>query len=398
MRVAVISPEFPPDIGGVETYAVEFVKELARRGHQITVFTVRHPQGEEELPGVSIKPVLKLCRAVDRETLAAYSADVWHALNAAYAWVANERPHGVVSVYGNDFLRPYYPIAQPDLRRLPLAWRWADVVSRRLNSLWIRLTAPVVRRSLARARHVITCSRYTERVLLEEIPGCRGRTSVGLVGVGAHFFDVARQPAQDGVPRLLTVSRLSESRKNIDRVLHALSRLKERHPFRYTVVGDGYDRPRLESLARELGLGDRVRFTGFVTRPELLDAYARSDLMVLASSVIPGSHEGFGIVYLEAAASGVPSLAARLAGAAEAIDEGRSGMYVEDPTVEALVDALATFLGGQVRFEPEACRNFARRFTWANVVDHSLQYYPAAPRSATGSRCAHDAASSASTT
>jgi phosphatidylinositol alpha-1,6-mannosyltransferase len=379
MRVAVVSPEFPPDIGGVETYALEFVKELAGRGYQVAVFTVRHPQGEENLPGVSIEPVLKLCRAVDRETLASYSADVWHALDASYAWIAHERPNGLVSVHGNDFLRPYYPMAQPDSRRFPLAWRWSDKVSRCLNPLWIRLTAPAVRRSLARARHIITNSHYTENVLLERIPDCRGRTSVGFVGVGGHFFDVAWQPAKDGIPRLITVSRLSEPRKNVDRVLHALSRLKDRHAFRYTVVGDGHDRARLEKLARELRLGQRVRFSGFVSREELLDIYAHSDLMVLASDVTRDSHEGFGIVYLEAAASGVPSLAARLAGAAEAIDEGRSGMYVEEPTVEALADALARFLGGQVRFDPEACRNFVRRFTWARVVDHSLQYYPLLP-------------------
>ena len=311
--------------------------------------------------------MLRLCRAIDRETFARFNADVWHALNAAYAWIANERPVGLVSVYGNDFLRPYYPIAQPDLRHFPLAWRWSDAVSRRLRPLWLRLTAPVVRRSMARSRHIIACSRYTERVLLQRIPECGGRTSVALVGVGTHFFDVAWQPAADRIPRLLTVSRLSEPRKNVDRVLHALSRLKGRHDFRYVVVGDGHDRARLERLAGDLQLGKRVRFTGFVNRAELLDIYAHSDLMVLASAVIPGSHEGFGIVYLEAAASGVPSLAARLAGAAEAVDEGKSGMYVEEPTVDAIARALARFLGGQVRFDLEACRNFARRFTWARV-------------------------------
>ena len=42
MRIAIVSPEFPPDIGGVETYAFEYVKELASRGHEVTVFTVRH--------------------------------------------------------------------------------------------------------------------------------------------------------------------------------------------------------------------------------------------------------------------------------------------------------------------------------------------------------------------
>jgi phosphatidylinositol alpha-1,6-mannosyltransferase len=232
-----------------------------------------------------------------------------------------------------------------------------------------------VRRSLSRARHIIANSRFTERVLLERISACRGRTSVGFVGVGAHFFDVVRQPTTDGISRLLTVSRLSEPRKNVDRVLHALSRLMDRHDFRYTIVGDGHDRARLEQLAGDLQLGQRVRFTGFVNRAELLDIYAHSDLMVLASGVTRDSHEGFGIVYLEAAASGVPSLAARVGGAAEAVHEGTSGMYVEEPTVDAIADALSRFLGGQIRFDPEACRNFARRFTWARVVDHSLQYY-----------------------
>ena len=375
MRIAIVTPEFAPDIGGVETYAVEFVKELARRGHQVTVFTIRHAAGEANLPGVRIEPLLKLCRAADRKVLASFHADAWHALNAAYAWITEDQPNSVVSVHGNDFLRPYYPIAQPDLRRFPMAWYWSDEVSRRLRPLWTGLTAGLVRRALSRARHIITNSQYTETVLLERIPDCRGRTSVGYVGVGAHFFEVARSPATDGIPRLLTVSRLSEPRKNVDRVLHALSVLKDRHDFRYTVVGDGYDRARLEALASDLQLRERVRFTGYVSRDELLDIYAHSDLMVLASAVTRDSHEGFGIVYLEAAASGVPSLAARLAGAAEAVDEGKSGMYVEEPTIEALTDALANFLSGRIQFDPQACRRFARRFTWANVVDHSLRYY-----------------------
>jgi phosphatidylinositol alpha-1,6-mannosyltransferase len=375
MHVAIVSPEFPPDIGGVETYALEYAQELARRSHEVTVFTVRHPKGEVSLPGVRIEPVLRLSRAADRRIFASFRADVWHPLNAGYAWIANERPNGLVTVHGNDFLRPYVPLVQPDLRDVPFLWRWSDAVSGRYRGLWNRLSAGAVRRALADARHIIANSHYTERVLVERIPRCRGRTSVAFVGVGAHFFDVVRQSAADGVPRLLTVSRLSEARKNVDRVLHALARLRKRHAFRYTIVGDGHDRPRLQRLADELHLGDRVRFTGFVSVDELMRIYAHSDLMVLASSINPGSHEGFGIVYLEAAASGVPSLAARLAGAAEAIDDERSGMYVDEPTVDALAGALGAFLEGRVRFEPEACRDFARRFTWAKVVDHCVQYY-----------------------
>jgi phosphatidylinositol alpha-1,6-mannosyltransferase len=380
MRIGIVSPEFPPDIGGVETYAFEYVKELAGRGHEVTVFTVRHPQGEVSFRGVRIEPSLRLCRSIDRATFMRHDADVWHALNAAYAWLAVERRNSVVSVHGNDFLRPYFPVAQPDLRRLPGARFWSAGLLRRLRPLFDRRTSRLVRDSLARAPHIIANSRYTEAVLLEVIPGCRGRTSVGFVGVGARFFDVEWQPARDAVPRLLTVSRLSEPRKNIDQVLRALARLKDRQEFRYTIVGGGYDRARLEALAGELRLGERVQFAGFVSQEELLDLYAHSDLMVLASAVIPGSHEGFGIVYLEAAASGVPSLAARVGGAAEAVDEGKSGMYVEEPSVEALTIALGSFLSGDIQFDRAACRDFALRFAWKNVVDHSLQHYPASSR------------------
>lgn len=128
-------------------------------------------------------------------------------------------------------------------------------------------------------------------------------------------------------------------------------------------------------MTRDLGLRERVRFAGFVGQAELEGLYAESDLMVLASSVIAGSHEGFGIVYLEAAASGVPSLAARLAGAAEAVEEGVSGAFVDQPTKEAVEAALARFLRGDMPFSPEACRRFARRFTWDRVVDHALEHY-----------------------
>jgi len=375
MRIAIVSPEFPPDIGGVETYAWEFVKELATRGHEITVFTIPHPLGEQSLSNVTVEPALRLCRSADRKTFASFSADVWHALNAAYAWIGNDGRDGVVSVHGNDFLRPYYPMAQPDMSQIPIAWRWSGEVARALRPLWISVTSGMVRRSLSRARHIMANSRYTERVLLERVPDCRGRTSVGFVGVGAHFFDVAWQLARDGVPRLLTVSRLSEPRKNVDRVLHALARLRDREDFRYTIVGDGHLRASLEELARTLGLAKCVRFTGFVNQNELLDIYAHSDLMVLAAGVTSGSHEGFGIVYLEAAASGVPSLGARLAGAAEAIEDGISGMFVDEPSVENLAEALGRFLRGEIRFDRQACRNFARRFTWMKVVDHALQYY-----------------------
>lgn len=375
MRIALVSPEFPPDIGGVETYAREFVRELAGRGHDLTLFTMRHPEGEADIPGVRIEPTLKLCRDADRKTFANHRTDVWHALNAAYAWLALEYSNTVVTVHGNDFLRPYYPIAQPDLWHIPLLWRHADRLAGILRPLWKARSAALVRHALPHARHIMANSRYTERVLLEKVPGCAGRTSTGLVGVEQRFFGVERRSVGNGPAHLMSVSRLSEPRKNIAEVLRALAMLKDDFAFRYSVVGDGADRPRLEALARELGLEQRVHFAGFVDERQLLDTYAEADLFVLTSSIIPGSHEGFGIVYLEAAASGVPCLAARLAGAVEAVADGVSGFFVDDPTRDSIADALRAFLSGGISFNPQACRDFARNFTWARVVDHALAHY-----------------------
>lgn len=374
MHVSVVSPEFPPAIGGVETYAVEYCKALVALGHRVTVHTLRHRQGEVRIDGIEVLPNLRMRWHEDRRTLAGFKADAWHAMNAACAWLAVDRPELVVSVHGNDFLRPYYPLAQIDWKRIPFAWHLAHRQPGWLRPYWVERTARLMARTLPKARHILSNSRFTEQALLQRIPACAGRTSVAYVGVAEKFFGIHRMAAEDGVTHLLTVCRLSEPRKNVEAVLRALARLQA-FRFRYTVVGDGADRPRLVALATELGIADRVEFAGFVTEAVLQSHYARADLFILASSIIPDSHEGFGIVYLEAAASGVPSLAARLAGAAEAVEEDVSGMFVEEPTVDALEQALRRFLSGSCRFDADVCRDFARRFTWQKVVEHALPHY-----------------------
>ena len=376
MHVGVISPEFPPDIGGIETYAYEFCRELASRGHRVTVFTQRHPKGEVEPQGVAVVPALRMRRPVDREILRDSSVDVWHVMNAAYAWLALEAKPVLVSVHGNDFLKPYLGVARPSLDRLPWLWRSSVVRPKVENALGLWQTARLMARALPRAAHVYANSRYTEQVFLKRYPACRGITSAAMVGVGADFFADPLPSRSVGNARLITVCRLAEPRKNVDRVLKALARLKDRYPFSYTVVGDGPLRPRLERLSAKLGLRDRVRFTGFVEKAALRALLRESDLFVLTSSVRRASHEGFGIAYLEANACGTPVLAARLAGAVEAVEEGTSGFFVDAPEVAPIAAALEGFLSQKVLFDRASCRAFAARFTWKRVVDHALGYYP----------------------
>lgn len=375
MHVGVIAPEFPPEVGGIQTYAYEFVRELARRGHRVTVFTCPHSKGEIHIPEVTIVPTLTRRRASDRRILSDLTIDVWHVMNAAYAWVALEASPVVISVHGNDFLKPYILVARPNLSNVAGVWRlfrWRPAFEKALAQ-W--LTERLVRRALPRAAHILANSRYTEQALLAKYPACRGMTSVGLVGVSSDFLERRFRRSTIGHSRLITICRLEEPRKNVDIVLQALARLRDRYDFSYTVVGDGPLRPKLERLAHELGLKDRVRFAGFVDSSALPGLLSGSDLFVLTSSISSASHEGFGIAYLEANACGTPVLAARLAGAREAVEEGVSGFFVDEPAAESIAAALERFFLLQLRFNPRACRAFAARFTWKRVVDHALNYY-----------------------
>ncbi len=376
MRIGIVAPEFPPGIGGVETYSCEFARELANRGHSVFVLTRKRLERAINIPGIEVIQRLKFRRNPDNSLIQNYKPDVWHVMNAAYAWIAAHTGPVVLSVHGNDFLIPYILVGRLDL---DMIWR-GRLQMRRLTAFDIELgkylTRRLVRAGIPKVHHIIANSRFTEQALLQRFPECRGKTSVGFVGVEESFFEVKRIPRSANDPvRFLTVCRLSEPRKNIDQVLIALSTLKDKYNFEYRVVGDGYMKVRLEALARQLGLAERVRFTGFVPGDELKRFFASSDLFILASTLLPGSHEGFGIVYLEANACGVPVLAAKLGGAVEAVEEGISGMFVQTPSAENISSALEHFLSGDIIFEAETCRSFAKRFTWKRVVDHMIPYY-----------------------
>lgn len=375
MRVGLVTSEFPPDIGGVETYAWQFASALARRSElTVTVYCPRASARVTPAPGVDLKPMLSSCRDRDWARLRSEPIDVWHALSAPHAWLALTGRPTVVSVHGNDFLAPYALTARPNLAK-PLLQRLEPWVWRRFHPRWQRATSHLIAASLPRAYAVFANSRYTAEVLSRQIPACAPRISVTWVGVDERHFGTVRAP-RGARPRLLTVSRLSEPRKNVGAVLDALGSLRERHDFEYVVAGEGNERSALEARARALGLGERVRFVGKVDATALDALYATADLFVLTSSIVPGSHEGFGIVYLEAAASGVPSLAARLAGAVDAIEDGVSGWFVDVPDVPRIAAALDDFLSARLSFDPARCRDFARRFLWTDVAASMLAHYP----------------------
>ncbi len=105
------------------------------------------------------------------------------------------------------------------------------------------------------------------------------------------------------------------------------------------IAGDGDDRPRLEERARQLGLGGRILFTGFVSEATLAELYRRAAVFAM-----PSLGEGFGLVYLEAMRAGKPCIAARHTAAAEIVVDGDTGLLIDAAAPGELAAALARLL------------------------------------------------------
>ncbi len=376
MHIGIVTSEFTPDIGGVEIYATEFAKALVAYGYEVTVFVHTHHDVELSIPGVVLCPVLKFCRRLDRNIFKQYEVDAWHVMNAAHSWLVLETDKPVVvSIHGNDFLNPYPLTGSPALASWNLLWRYANVITPLDRWFGKKFTLKYMREALPKVKAILANSQYTEQVFLEYFPECVGKTMVAQVGVSDIFLATSLGKKNNAITQLLTVSRLSEPRKNVDRVLEALSQLNTQFDFRYTIIGDGTFKPQLEMQVINLGLENKVRFLGRQSTENVIAAMQLADLFILPSSTLPDSHEGFGIVYLEAAACGTPSLATRQAGAIEAIGDRESGFFVDEPTVENIKDALQKFLKGDINFNSQTCRQFAEKFTWQRVVEKALPFY-----------------------
>jgi len=153
-------------------------------------------------------------------------------------------------------------------------------------------------------------------------------------GLGEKRSDLLTRYQIEENKLIMTLARLpgAERYKGVDEVLEIMSSLLEKEPtLKYLVAGDGDDRPRLEAKAQSLGLADRVIFTGMVKEEDKADLFRLADVFVM-----PGRGEGFGFVFLEALACGVPAVGSQVDGSREALRDGMLGELV-DPTDHASI-------------------------------------------------------------
>lgn len=217
---------------------------------------------------------------------------------------------------------------------------------------------------LCRAKFCITCTRYNQRYLQTLAPPGKEVHCV-YHGIDLDLFSPPERPMDAAPPyRILTVARFVE-KKGLSRILEALKLLQDQGlDFTWTLVGSGEQREHLEARVAQMGLSERVIFTGAIPHEQVLGHYRQAHCFVLACRIASnGDRDGIPNVLAESMAMGVPVVATDVSGIPELVEHERTGLLVPDealrhegatPLAAALLRAL------QDEALRERCINAAR--------------------------------------
>ncbi|HUE96346.1 MAG TPA: glycosyltransferase family 4 protein, partial [Longimicrobiaceae bacterium] len=355
--------------GGLEIYTREVASALHRLGHDVEVWSLLESGGASAPEGVRIRhlrPSSRLLASLHHRALTLRTGSALRRHRERFDLILCMHPMlavGTARALGSD--RPPY-------------WVWTYG-----TDIWGNWS-PELERALAGAQKIATISRYTAGRIWSRLPEADIPIIYPTLSTQWLFEIAEPMPARAaGRPVLLTVSRLdkADSYKGHDKVIASLPRIAAAlgSPIEYRVVGTGDGLDRLRALARQHGVSEHVRFLGRVSEQDLVREFHSCDLFVMPSRMDPapgGSFrgEGFGIVYIEAAAVGKPVIASDQAAAPEAIRDGITGLVVDPSSEEAIAQACVRILssGGLARAMGEEGRRWVRSEFSREAFDRRL--------------------------
>lgn len=243
---------------------------------------------------------------------------------------------------------------------------------------------PLKHWAVERADLITSISRYTRSRLMMWAHLSASRIKVLPCTVDDRFSpgekrgEILRRYKLSGKKILLTVGRLvsEEQYKGHEVVIKALAGLRNQFPdLVYVIAGDGDDRPRLEALVRESHLEQAVVFTGKFPDADLPTLYRVADVFIM-----PSTREGFGIVFLEAAASGLQVIGGNMDGSLDALADGEIGFCVNPVDVSSVASAITAALTAGPPTPNRAARFRQAKFQrHANLLLENIHVAPTAP-------------------
>lgn len=340
MRLGIFTDTFTPQINGVTSIVSDLERAFIRQGHQIYIFAPayfreqRHQNGHIfRFPAVNARfhKESRIVIPYDRRAFSVFSE-----LEAVYSHTPFSMGLLALRVarrYKLPHLHTYHTLFTEYLHYLPRLIRPSRQMAERISAAFCNRCDAITVPSEAMRAELL---RYGVHKPIYLLP----------FGVDMQLYE---RPLRSDVRQklglipqelfLLYAGRLG-AEKNLDFLLksfHALLDCWEgERPLRLVLAGDGPYRAHLEALTRELHLGDRVIFAGFIPREELVDYYRSADLFVFASKT-----ETQGLVLMEAMAAGLPAVAVRAMGVQDVVFPGETGVLVsEEDFVETILALL----------------------------------------------------------
>ena len=379
-----VTQDYAPDLGGMARRHVELVRRFSDQADRIEVSTVSAPRAADFDVSEDY--------SIDRRPFTFAEAKRFVNQMKWGAWLTRRIRQGVDVIHCGN-LRPVgYAVMQAHLRtKAPFLVyvNGGDLLKELTGSATSRRKAYTARSILAHASGVVATSEWVGGLaakLIEQL-GIRTPPTVRSIHLGTDpdFFNPARRDMElrrhwaigEG-PMLLTVARLVPH-KGQDVAIRSVAALKDDFTdLRYVIVGEGPDETRLRELAKSLGVADRVIFAGRLSDEEIADAYATATLYVGLSRMDRAiDAEGFGISFLEAAASGVPSVAGNSGGIPSAVRDGISGILVKPEDLSAVVSSVRTLLRDsdlRARMGNEARRLVETHYNWDRVAHETREF------------------------
>lgn len=369
-RLLVLTELFLPTKGGTAVWAAEVYKRLGGREIHIVTADVPGAAGVDAVhPNTIHRLNLKRVSWLRPESLAMYLrflfASLWlaltHRFDAVHAFRA--LPEGLVA----------WLVARLTLRPVMIYAHGEELTTWGRGGKY-----RAMRFALRHADRVIANSEHTRDTLLE-MGIDPARITIIYPGVDVSVFRPGLDTAGlresldiGGDDKLVfSVGRLSR-RKGFDQMIRAVARLREEGlALHYVIAGVGEDADYLDDLIREYRAGDIVHRLGAVSEADLPRWMNACDLFAMPNREINGDNEGFGMVFIEAAACGKPSLAGNAGGTGSAVLHEITGIRVDGTSASAVADGLRAMLmqaGLATRLGQHALHRVEREFAWERVV------------------------------
>jgi phosphatidyl-myo-inositol dimannoside synthase len=385
MRLLLVTQDFPPVKGGIQTYCLELVRALVRAGVEVAVLTVGKSDASNPVP-----------EALWVRRVRMHSSWLFLPLLWKLPWLLRRERFDAV-------LYAQWQAALPELLLRQKKHRSLVLVHGRelLTSVLGPLAGPLRQAVFARVDTALPNSRAVSELLVQRA-GLKKKVSVGSVPAPAPKTVPLALPKPDivlchpgvdtarfNLPDSLRVQALREryglmgrrvivcltrmvARKNLAALVEVMPSLLRRMPEASLMLcGEGPEKASLMAQARALDLGEHVLFPGRVADIEMTAHYGLADVFALPALQPEGDIEGFGIVYLEAAACGVAVVGARTGGIPDAVAEGETGLLIDPHNLQELEGALLELLQNPQRSQAMGQAGRARAaqfFTWDNTA------------------------------